>query len=259
MATKSTKSAKNGKIKEFVPAPAPQPNPKTDEETLHLEPIPVNLNPPDAEIPPQPKPVLETRSAPPVSDEKTAEPTFTREQVEEMIAAAVKKATEGASRRSDDDMVTMLYLAEVSPDDTLILPGYGSLRPHGYLQVPKREFGSKFMSTLARKLIDRRFLIVVSGLDEEEQERWNCRYKPGEILSEKVFDKMLQMPIDELCEIFRHLCREHRQFIVTRFITAAERKDNRVSLDKAVALNKISMEDGEDLFRPIIEAYKAEM
>ena len=187
------------------------------------------------------------------------EAIFTRAQVEEMIAEAVRKATQATVKEAADDMVTMLYLAEVSKDDTLILPGFGTLRPHSYLQVTKREFGSKFMSTLARKLIDRRYLLVISGLTDDERERWNCLYRPGEVMSEKVFDKILTLPKDEICEIFRHLCPEHRQFIATRFITAAERKDNRVSLDKAVALNEISKESGEELFRPIIEAYKAAM
>lgn len=213
---------------------------------------------PDAEIPPQPSPVQEVNSVG-AEDNEDKEPTFTKSQVEEMIAAAIKQATQGISVAKEDEMVTMLYLAEVSKDDTLVLPGFGTLRPHSYLQVTKKEFGSKFMTALARKMIDRRYLLVISGLTDEERERWNCLYRPGEIMSESVFDKMLALPTKEICDIFRNLCPEHRQFIVTRFITATERKDNRVSLDKALALNEISKADGEELFRPIIEAYKAQM
>lgn len=190
---------------------------------------------------------------------ETVATTFTEEQVQAMIAKAVAEATAQFHKDSGEQMVTLLYLAEVSPENTLILPGYGSLRPHSYLEVSKREFGSKFMSALARKLIERRHLLVVDGLTKDERQRWGCDYKSGEVLDERVFDKMLDYSTEEIADIFRHLCREHQEFVAKRFITAHERKDNRVSLAKVRALNQISKESGEELFRPIIEAYKADM
>ena len=257
MATRSKKTKGDVLLPEIKPQPLPNiPDLKPGDATKPPY--------PDAEIPPQPKPIYETKSAgaEPENDAKTdgdKEPTFTKSQVEAMIAQAIRQATQGNRTVQEDNMVTMLYLAEVSKEDTLVLPGFGTLRPHSYLQVTKKEFGSKFMTALARKLIDRRYLLVISGLTNDERERWNCLYRPGEIMSENVFDKMLALPTEEICDIFRRLCPEHRQFIVTRFITAAERKDNRVSLEKALALNEISKADGEELFRPIIEAYKAQM
>lgn len=186
--------------------------------------------------------------------------TFTQEQVEAMIAQAVAKATAQVHKDAGEPMVTMLYLAEVSPEDILELPNYGTLRPHSYLEVSKREFSSKFMTALARKLIDRRYLLVVDGLTQEERQRWNCDYKAGEIMDERVFDKMLDYPTDQIADIFRHLCPEHREFVAKRFISAAERKDNRVALAKVTALNDICKESGgEELFRPVIESFKANM
>lgn len=165
-----------------------------------------------------------------------------------------------ATLESTSEVVTVMFIAEVSDKNTLELPGYGSMRPGSYLEIPKMEFGGKFMSTLARKLIDKRHLIVVSGLNEDERIRWNCDYKEGEVLSEKAFDKMLDYDMERLTEMFTRLCPEHQRFVARRFITAKENGDNRVSLDKAKALNEISKKnDPEGMLKPVITAFKEEI
>ena len=112
---------------------------------------------PDAEIPPQPKPIYETKSAgaEPENDVKTdgdKEPTFTKSQVEAMIAQAIRQATQGNRAVQEDDMVTMLYLAEVSKEDTLVLPGFGTLRPHSYLQTYRPQWHYTNRERLVRQL-----------------------------------------------------------------------------------------------------------
>ena len=193
--------------------------------------------------------------------------TYTEEQVQAMIAEAAKKAVEDAMRaagssvsRAADDVVTVLFMAEVAPTNVVDLPGYGSLRPNSYLEIPKKEFGGKFMSPLARKLIDKRHLIVLSGLDEDERVRWNCDYKEGEVLTERAFDHILDYDIDSLCTLFSKLCPEHQRFVARRFITAKEKGDNRATRDKARAINIISKEnDPVGMLKPVIEAFKNDM
>lgn len=190
--------------------------------------------------------------------------TFTKEQVEEMIAAAVAAAQKGNDQGrvsyGPDEMVTVAYLAEVAPNSELVLPGYGSMRPQSYIEVPKKEFGNKFMSTLARKLIDKRHLIVMSGLTQDERERWNCDYRDGEVLDERTFDKMLDYPTPKLAEIFEKLCPEHQRFVACRMITAKERGDNRISVEKARRINELSkVNDKDGMLKPVLEAFGAEI
>lgn len=170
------------------------------------------------------------------------------------------KSKNGGGSIGKDEVVTVLYIAEVSDRSVLTLPGYGSLRPNSYLQVPKMEFGGKFMSELVRKMIDKRHIIVVDGLTQDERVRWNCDYKEGEILSERAFDRMLDFDMDRLCDMFAHLCPEHQRFVARRFITAKERNDNRVNFEKVKALNELSKKNDPDgMLKPVLEAFKQEI
>ena len=54
--------------------------------------------------------------------------------------------------------------------------------------------------------------------------------------------------------LFGKLCPEHRQFAATRFITAYEKGDNRISREKVEPLNDISKEtDPKGMFRPVLD------
>ena len=77
------------------------------------------------------------------------------------VADALAKAqqTPQPAQASTDDSVTVMFIAEVSPENMLVIPGYGSLRPTSTLDIPKNEFKGKFMMPLVRKLIDKRHLI----------------------------------------------------------------------------------------------------
>ena len=188
--------------------------------------------------------------------------TYTKAQVEELVRQAVANAMAGVSAKSTapDDMVTVLYLDECSNESTLELPGYGTMRPYSYLDVPKKEFGNKFMSALARKLLDKRKLLVTAGLTQSERERWNCDYKDGEVLDEQTFDKMLDYPTPQLAAIFEKLCPEHQRFVACRMITAKERNDNRISVEKAKKINELSKKnDPNGMLKPVLEAFGAEI
>lgn len=198
--------------------------------------------------------------------EKLAAKTYSEEEVQKIVDKAVAEAVKNAAetvqptkiyRTADDEMVTVFFIAEVSPDNTLLIPGYGSLRPNSYLEIPKKEFGGQFMSNLVRKLIEKRHLIVADGLTADERVRWNCDYKEGEILDEYAFDHILDFDIEKLVNIFKSLCTEHKRFICRRMITAYEKGDNRVSLEKARALNDISKQvDPEGMLKPILKDYR---
>ena len=185
------------------------------------------------------------------------EKSYTEKQVQELIAKAVNEAlSKMAAKTEETDSVTVLFLAEVSPENVFVIPGYGSLRPNSYLDVPKREFGGKFMTPLVRKLIHKRHLIVLNGLTEDERKRYDCDYKEGEVLSEKAFDHLLDYEPQELGEIFKRLCPEHKKFVCRRMITAFENNDWRLNVEKVKTINDISKsDDPEGMLKPLMKAY----
>ena len=195
-----------------------------------------------------------------------AEKTYTKAELDAMIAAAVQQAIANyapaplPAQTAGDSVVTVLFIAEVSKENQLELPGYGAMRPNSYLEIPKKEFGGKFMSPLARLLIDKRHILVVDGLTKDERIRWNCDYKDGEVLSERVFDHMLDYDTAQLCDIVSHLCDEHKRFVCRRITQARVDHDNRLSLDRVKAVNALTTHIVEGgLLQPVIEDFAKEL
>lgn len=157
--------------------------------------------------------------------------------------------------KSANGVVELTFLAPVSPNNVCSLGDYGSLNGvGGYIEIPRKEFGGKFMTPVVRSLLQDRSLIVCSGLSEEERKRYGVDYREGELLDMSAFDRLLDMPPAELTKLFTKLCPEHKEFAATRFITAYEKGDNRVSREKIEPLNDISKEiNPKGMFRPILE------
>lgn len=172
-----------------------------------------------------------------------------RRRVAQLEAAARQKPVQS------DGVVELTFLASVSPNNVCALGEYGSLNGvGGFIEVPRKEFGGKFMTPVVRSLLRDRSLIVCSGLTAKERRRYGVDYREGELLDMDAFDRLLDMPLDVLTTLFRKLCPEHRSFAATRFITAYENADNRISREKIEPLNDISKEnDAKGLFRPILE------
>lgn len=172
-----------------------------------------------------------------------------RRRVAELEAAARQRSAPG------DGVVELTFLASVSPNNVCSLGDYGSLNGvGGYIEIPRKEFGGKFMTPVVRSLLKDRSLIVCSGLSEEERKRYGVDYREGELLDMSAFDRLLDMPPAALTKLFTKLCPEHKEFAATRFITAYEKGDNRVSREKIEPLNDISREiNPKGMFRPILE------
>ena len=156
-----------------------------------------------------------------------------------------------------EENVELTYIAAVSPNNVLSLGEYGTLNGvGGYIEVPRKEFGGKFLTPEVRGLLRDRRLIVLNGLNEDERKRYGVDYKGEELLDMQMFDRLLDMPLDRLKEIFTKLCPEHRQVVATRFISAYQKGDNRISREKVEPLNDLSKMPGktEDkgMFYPIL-------
>lgn len=172
---------------------------------------------------------------------------------------------------ADTERVVLRFQAEVADDnETLFGPDgmYGQVTGKaGTITVPKSEW-SRFYNESVRNMITRRWLIVLSGMDERERELYGCNYKPGELLDEMAFHKLLDLGRD-LIAIFPALCEDHQAMVASRFITAWYEHDDRVKdRDLVVALNEMSKETYKNaekgdlrrkgLFWPIIEGLNAE-
>lgn len=180
--------------------------------------------------------------------ESAKESVYTRADVERMVAEAVKAALAGVQPQTiqikqEDERIHLRYQNEVM-DDNLVLFGesgqWGQVTgKSGDVWVPKMEW-SRFCTAGVRRMLDKRTLIVVSGFSEEEMEMLGVSYRKGEVLDERVFNKLLDMG-DELIKIYPELCESNREIVARRFITAFENKDKRVYNRKLIVeLNRLS-------------------
>ena len=195
-----------------------------------------------------------------------SEKMFSESDVQAMIAKAVADAlakaqqTPQPAQASTDDSVTVMFIAEVSPENMLVIPGYGSLRPTSTLDIPKNEFKGKFMMPLVRKLIDKRHLIVLNGLTEDERKRFNCNYKEGEVMDEQMFDHVLDLDEDKLVSAFSLLCDEHKKFVCRKIITAYEKQQGALSIEKMQAINNLTKDIVQGgLLKPVIGDYGSKL
>lgn len=191
--------------------------------------------------------------------------TFTEAEVQEMIARAVAQAQAQAAPQivqiaQNEERVHFLWQAEVA-DDNVVLFGDGGMYGRitgktGSFYVPKSDL-SRIMDSHNRHFMEKRWLIVVSGLSEEERETLGVDYKEGEILDKKAFKQMLELG-DEIIPIYAELCDGHKEMVAKRYYEAfrAGRKQPR---ERIVALKDASgeCESAAAAFRAIIEEMNA--
>ena len=191
-------------------------------------------------------------------DEKDAQIAELRRQIEEMRQMmAGMQAPQVVQVTADTEKVTMRFQSECSDENVASFgPGgiYGQVTGKtGTLMVPKTEW-SRFVTNPVRDLLDKRELIVLSGLTEEEMELYGVNYKEGELLDRKAFMKLLDMG-EDLVEIFPALCESHQQMVAKRFLDAYLKGDPRAQ-DRAliVKLNNLSKAGGrKGMFSAIIK------
>lgn len=184
-------------------------------------------------------------------------PVFTEDQVQQMIAEALAKQAETLKPQvyqvhQGSEKVVLRWQAEVA-DDNVVLFGdggfYGKITGRrGVLSVPKEDFFNRFMDERTRYMIDKRWLIVVSGLDEQERQMLGVDYKDGEYLDSKAFDKLLDMTDEEMVDIFPGLCTAHKEMVAKRICEAYRRGDARIKDRRSLikALNDMTKKEYAD-------------
>lgn len=204
--------------------------------------------------------------------------TYSAEEVQQMIAEGVAKALAQQQPQTivrevspDVEKVYLLWQADVADYNVEEFgPNglYGSITgPSGTIMVPKNEW-SRFADEKNRRHLERRWLIVLSGMTDEERVMYGCKYSDGEILDKGAFVRVLDLG-EQLLTIYPKLCPSHREMVARRFVDAYYAGDARArDRELITALNRISREQYKDLpekdmrrkgaFWPIIEGLNAE-
>lgn len=190
---------------------------------------------------------------------------FTEEQVNQMIEAALQKQREAFAREMDTvhpqviqvtaetEKVVLRFQAEVADDNEAVFGDGGYFGKitgkRGILTIPKSEFVSRFRDLNVQWMLENRWLIVLSGLTDEEREMYGVNYRPGEILDDKAFVKMLDMKDEELLNIFPELCVQHREMVARRLMTDYFQNGPRPGhyRDFITELNNVSKKDYANL------------
>lgn len=167
-------------------------------------------------------------------------------EMQEMLKQAQEAPQVVQVAPAEAEKVHFLVEMEVA-DDNIFAPGengrYGRIiGKTGSFYVPKGEI-SAVMDAQFRSMLDNRWIIVVSGLTEEEREAFGVDYKEGEYLDKKAFAKMVDLG-DEMLEIYPKLCKGHQEMVAKRYYEAYKNGNPNVTRELVVKLNNLSKKAG---------------
>lgn len=147
---------------------------------------------------------------------------------------------------ADTERVHFLWQAEVAPDNIKTFGPSGMygriVGKQGSFYVPKSDL-SRIMDEENRFFLDKRWLIVVSGLNDEEREALGVNYKEGELLDKTAFGRMVELG-DELLEIYPELCEGHKIMVAQRYREAFAAGSAFVTRERVVKLSEMSRKAG---------------
>lgn len=169
-------------------------------------------------------------------------------EMQEMLKQAQSAPQVVQVAPQEAERVHFLFEAEVA-DDNIFSPGengrYGRIiGKTGSFYVPKNEISS-VMDAQFRSMLENRWIIVVSGLSEDEREAFGVDYKEGEYLDKKAFAKMVDLG-DEMLEIYPKLCKGHQEMVAKRFYEAYKNGNPKVTRELVVKLNALSKKAGSE-------------
>lgn len=193
---------------------------------------------------------------------ETKEKTFTESEVKSMLADLKKEMMEEFAKShpsvvqvAKEEYVTLLYVGAISQGTIVNMGPLGRFtRAGAMIDVRKKEFLNG-QTMVVSKLLEKRHVIVVDGLTDDERARYGLDYKEGEVLTKKAFERLLQFSEDELFAVFTRLCDQHKGIVCKIFISEYFEKNNpAVTLGKVKRLNNATKHINEEgLLRPILK------
>ena len=148
----------------------------------------------------------------------------------------------------ETEKVHCLFEAEVANDNIFSIGENGRygriIGKTGSFFVPKNELSS-VMDSAFRAMLENRWIIIVSGLTDEEREAFGVDYKEGEYLDKRAFAKLVDMG-EEILEIYPKLCKGHQEMVAKRYYEAYVNGNPKVTRELVVELNKLSKKAGSE-------------
>lgn len=196
-----------------------------------------------------------------VREETTQEPGIQAQEMDELrrkneeLAEQVEALREEMEKRSiptvvqvsaDTERVHFLWQAEVANENIKTFGDGGMfgriVGKTGSFYVPKSDL-ARVMDAENRLFLDKRWLIVVSGLDEEEREALGVNYKEGELLDKNAFARMVELG-DALLELYPELCEGHKIMVAQRYRDAFAAGSPFVTRERVTKLKEMTQESG---------------
>ena len=186
---------------------------------------------------------------------------YTAEQVQQMVQEAAAKAVAEALKNTPQqtapqivqvstsaEQVHFLWMAPVA-DDNVVQFGDGGMYGNivgktGSFYVPKPDL-SRILTEMNRRFMAQRWLLVVSGLTDEEREALGVDYKSGEVLDKRAFAKLVELG-DELLDIYPALCEGHKVMAAQMYADAYRQGSRYVTRERTVKLNALSKRKGHE-------------
>lgn len=162
------------------------------------------------------------------------------EQLKQLIAEQNSAPQHIVVTTDSSERVYFLWIADVADDNQVLIGDSGQygriIGKTGTFYVPKSDL-SRVLDSAVRYYLQMRWMIVVSGLSDEEREALGVDYHEGELLDEKAFRRITEMG-DELLDIYPALCDSHKDMVASRY---HEDYMNHKPIDRnmVVKLNKI--------------------
>lgn len=162
------------------------------------------------------------------------------EQLKQLMAEQASRPQQIVVTQDNSERVWFRWMADVADENTVYIGENGQfgriVGKTGSTYVPKNEL-SRVLDSAIRYYLEKRWLIVISGLNEDEREALGVNYKKGELLDENAFRKMAELG-EELIEIYPALCDAHKQMVAGGLHEAYE-NNKPVKREVVVELNKI--------------------
>lgn len=179
-----------------------------------------------------------------------------RAQIEQQ--SAMLAALQAQMAQSAEEKIHFLWMAEVADENVVTFGENGSfgrvVGKLGQFSIPKSSL-HLMMDNAVRYYLDRRWLLVLSGMDKEDREMLGCNYSDDELLDRRAFARLAEIG-DEVLQIYPKLCTGHKELVEKRLYEDSLKVTSKMTRDRAEKLLALAQEAGlkGEGFREIIRA-----
>ena len=212
--------------------------------------------------PAQAKILPDTEEVVPVVKKEENEIELLKQQIELLKSQLAQQQEQPQLVRiaNEDEKVVFMWQAEVA-DENVVTFGpngmYGRITgKYGTFFVPKSEL-SRVLDGQVRTFLDYRWLVVISGLSDDERKMLDVDYKEGELLSREAYKYIVEME-DKILDIYPDLHIGHKKAVASRYYEQWQLRNPHVKRDVVLKLVKMSAGEEKVAFQKIIEEMNME-